>query len=160
MYNKFLEIFIPIWYKVLATIESIFYLNHRKESIKILKEAKKTVNSPRDLDEWYQKNKFKYFSDKIDSSSLPWVVIHRKGGDCDDFMSLGYEILKDKFECKKVLVYSKDKNAHAILIVKEKDSNTYTIMSNYSRIKDFTSLEQAANYFYTGRIKRILYLKF
>jgi len=157
MSESILEKGIPIWYKMSATLESLFLLKHKKKSLEILEEAKKTINSCKELEDWYLDNKFKYFSDKIDLSSLPWVVISRLGGDCDDFMSLSYEILKSKFECKQVLIYSKTKNAHAILVVKE--GNLFTIMSNYTRIKGFKSLEEAAYYFYTGSTKKILYLK-
>lgn len=159
MSNKFLRTFIPIWYKVSASIESLFLLKYKEESMNILKEAKNFIINTRQLEEWYSKRDFRYISDKIDLSSLPWVVVHRLGGDCDDFMSLSYEILKSKYEeCYRILVYSKNKSGHAILVVKEND-NTFTLMSNMERIKGFKTVEEAAKYTYKEKTKNIIYLK-
>lgn len=165
--SRFLEVGIPIWYKASAALEAIFYLKHRKKSLKIIEEAKKTINNTRDMEEWYLKNEYKYISDKVDLSSYPWVVVARKGGDCDDFMSLSLEILSSKCECIPTLVYAKDGRGHAILIVKQNGTSQYTALSNqerftekYGGIKYFNSIEDAANYTYGDQTRNFIYLKY
>jgi hypothetical protein len=160
MFKTILEYLIPVWYYASGSIQSIKYLHTRKKSIEILNNAKKNINSTRDLEDWYKNNNFKYSSDKVDLSSLPWVTISRLGGDCDDFMSLAYEILKDKKECYRALIYIKG-SGHAIVIIKEDDE--FVLMSNMDRIKGFKTIDEAARYFYQHyyqqKTKTILYLK-
>lgn len=159
MKKSFLSFLILIWYFVSASIESILYLKYRKRAKGFISYVKKDINDTRQLEEWYEKNKFSYIADKIDIRSFPWVVVSKLGGDCEDFMSLSYEILKSKYkECYRVLIYSTYKGiAHAVLIVKEKD-NSYTIMSNGIRIKNFKSIEVAVKHFYNNDTKKVIYL--
>ena len=157
LFKKAIAVVAPPWWQITGDAESLFYLTKRSAALSKLNAAKASIKNTADLAAWYSKSGLKWKSERVDHVSLAWVAIAKGGGDCDDFMSITFEIMNKKFACRRVILQSKDGRGHAIVVIRE--GSTYTLMSNMTRKTGFTTIDAAAKDFYgTNNTKSIYYI--
>lgn len=156
-FKKVISKVAPPWWQVTGNIESYLYMTKKRSAETTLANAKRQINSTADLAAWYGKSGLRYKSEKVDMVSLPWVAIAKGGGDCDDFMSLSFDILSSKrIWCKRVVLYANNGSGHAVVVAKE--GSGYVLMSNMTRKTGFATIDAAARDFYGANTKTIIYI--
>ena len=156
LFKKAISVIAPPWWQVTGDVEAIFYLSRRSSAMSKLNAAKASITNTVDLAAWYAKSGLRWMSERVDHVSLAWVAIAKGGGDCDDFMSITYEIMSNKLSCRRVILQSTDGRGHAIVVIRE--GSTYTLMSNMSRKTGFATIDAAARDFYGNKTKTIYYI--
>jgi len=132
--NFFMYVYLTIirhtWSKCISVINKLFMKNSKiNEGYQVLNRLKE-CKTPKDLEYLYRELDFKYKSDILDYASKPEVTCYNRGGDCDDFAELSYNILKEHHYNNVYKVYMfKKMSGHVVTIIDNSYFN-YHMMNN------------------------------
>jgi len=142
----FFRLVVPTWNFVLCNLEALLWIGPRAAGLRVLRDARAIVHTPRELADWYKRQGFRWRADPLwgflDFSSKPWVSALRNTGDCDDMMVLSAAILFGRLETVRGYAYSKDGGSHAVLLALRGDG-TVELMSNQYQMGTFPSIPAA-----------------
>jgi len=148
------------WALLTGGVESLFYLKHWSRGHRIIANARDLIRDTAELERFYKEmHVVEYRRDWLDRWSFPWVTAVKRKGDCEDFMTLSYAIMKEKAKCVRTALYGRrdgKRGGHAVLIVRE--SGGWVLMSNMHRYIWFDNPHDAARKHYGKDTTRYYFL--